>query len=53
MKSFMGPLFALERVGPKCIDFATCFGVSRSVIKHQLTKEQRCIGLSIGLKWSI
>ena len=41
----MGPLFALDRVGPKCIDFATCFGLSRSVMKHQLTKEKRCIGL--------
>ena len=44
-KSFMGPLFALDRVDPKCIDFATCFGLSRSVMKHQLTKEKRCIGL--------
>ena len=28
----MGPLFALDRVDPKCIDFATCFGLSRSII---------------------
>ena len=32
----VGPLSALDRGDPKCIDLATCFGLSRTVIKHQL-----------------
>ena len=31
-KSFVGPLSALDRGHPKWIDFATCFGLSLSVI---------------------
>ena len=33
-QDFVGPLSTLDRGHPKCIDFATCFGLSRSVIKQ-------------------
>ena len=35
-QGFVGPLSALDRGYPKCIDFATSFGLSRTVFKHQL-----------------
>ena len=33
---FCGPPVRLRQGYPKCIDLATCFGLSRTVIKHQL-----------------
>ena len=35
-QGFVGPLSALDRGYPKCIEFATSFGLARTVIKHQL-----------------
>ena len=32
-QGFVGPLSALDRGYPKCIDFATSFGLSRTVFK--------------------
>ena len=40
-KSSVGPLSALNRRQPKCIDFATCFGLSRFVIKHELDEKMQ------------
>ena len=61
-KSSVGPLSALNRKHPKCIDFATCFGLYCSVIKHELDENMHISQVkkqkgkseekSIGFNWS-